>query len=388
MKIAVLDCFSGISGDMMLAALIDSGVPLDHLKEEIAKLGLEGFQINTTKTTKNYITASQVSISYDESLQPDRRYRNIVSLISESALATKVKENALAAFRLLGEAEARIHGQDLEDVHFHELGAIDSIIDLVGVFIGFDYLKPERVYTYPVPMGTGFTKTAHGTMPVPAPAALEVLKGYPVQNRESDFELTTPTGATIVRVLSNGILPNNFEFTPEKVGYGAGSKDIAAWPNILRLILAESRVSVSRQPLIIVETNIDDMNPEIYPYLAEKLFAINVNDVYFTPVMMKKGRTGTLISVLTEEILLNEVKNILFSETTTLGIRQYKVERDILPRSEELIETRFGKLLAKTLIYQGRKIYRPEYEECLKLARAKNLTLLDIYREIDALNAK
>ena len=386
MKIVFLDCISGISGDMTLGALIDSGVPIDHLEKEIARLGLSDYRINTKKKIVNHIEATKVDIEFDVARQPDRKYPNIVALIEKSQLSLSVKEKSLEAFRCLGLAEARIHGKKLEEIHFHEVGVIDSIIDMVGSIIGFEYLNAEKIYTSPIPLGTGFTKTEHGVMPVPSPAALEVLRGYPVVHRDAQFEMTTPTGATIVKILAEGLLPENFVFTPSNIGYGAGSKNVEAWPNVLRLVIGETHSNGVSEKMIMMEANIDDQNPEIYPYVSEMLLRIGIKDVFFTSVIMKKGRPGIQINILTEEKYITKAEQILFTETSTIGIRRYPVERSILKRELITVDTKFGPIEAKKIYYNNDEKILPEYESCKKIAREQNLPLKEIYREIEKLN--
>jgi len=388
MKIAWIDCFAGISGDMTLGALVDCGLPIDHLSTEIKKMNLTGFSIKISKAVRSHITAKKVNITYDETKQPDRRYETIKSLIIESDLSEIVKIKSLMAFEILGKAESKIHGIPLEKVHFHEIGAVDSIIDLVGSIIGFEYFQIEKIYTNPIPLGTGFTQTDHGVMPVPSPAALEVLQGYPIVHRKSEFEMTTPTGATLVRVLSEGILPEKMILKSQISGYGAGSKETDLWPNVLRMVIGETKLSAPQEQLFVLETNIDDLNPEIYPYLMERLFKSKAKDVFLTPVIMKKGRPGTKVTVLAADSIVQDIENILFSETSTIGIRRYPVERNILDRTSKKIKTRFGLISVKISILNGREIVHPEYEHCLTIARDQGVRLVDVYREIEAVNRK
>ncbi len=388
MKIAWMDCFAGISGDMILGALADCGLPIDYLTGEIGKLGLTGFSINVSPSIKNQITAQRIKIDFDTSKQPDRRYPSIKAMIKESELSDNVKRKALKAFEILGKAEAKIHGIPLKNVHFHEVGAVDSIVDIVGAILGFEFLKIDKIYSSPVPMGTGFAETEHGTMPVPSPATLEILRDYPIVHRNSGFEMTTPTGATLVRLLSDGPLPENLIFNPTQVGYGAGSKDSKQWPNILRIVIGEININKTQDNLFVIETNIDDLNPEIYPYIMERLFEARAKDVYFTPVIMKKGRPGILISVLAAEQDTAEMERILFEETSTIGIRRYRVDRTALIRETKKIRTRFGVIPVKISEHAGKKTIHPEYEECLKIARKMGIGITDVYREIESLNLK
>jgi len=386
MKIAIIDCFSGISGDMTLGALINQGVPLDYIKEEISKLGISNFEIKENKVKRHSISASKVDIEYDEPQQPERNFHSIKKIIEESRLAPNIKNKAISAFKILGEAEAHVHGTTLDKIHFHEVGAIDSIIDLVGSIIGFEYLKVAKIFTLPVPLGTGFTSTAHGNMPVPPPASLEILKEYPIIHKDSEFEMTTPTGATLLKVLSDEILPTFLHYFPEKVGYGAGSKETEKWPNLLRLITARIEEQPGVENLQVIETNIDDMNPEIYPYLMEKMFDTGARDVFMSNILMKKGRAGIKLSILADLNIVPQIEEIIFSETTSIGLRKYAVNRTILPRKEELVTLDFGEIAVKVIEYKGKKIFRPEYEECKKIARKHKKPITDVYRQIDNLN--
>lgn len=386
MKIAYLDCISGISGDMTLSALVACGVPESHIKAEIKKLGLQNYSINFSKIIKNHIEAYTVDIEFDESKQPHRSYTNIIKLITDSGLKESVKEKTTTAFTILGKAEAKIHGVELEEIHFHEVGAVDSIIDLVGSIIGFEYLQLDKIYTSAIPMGSGFTDTEHGVMPVPSPAALEVLKDYPVVHREAGIELTTPTGATLVKTLSSGVLPETISFIPKEIGFGAGTRNIKAWPNVLRLVTAEIDDKLHTEGLVVIEANIDDLNPEIYPYIMEKMLEKGAKDVFLSQIIMKKGRPGIILSVLCESGLVQELEKSIFSETTTIGLRKYDVVRTVLNRETQVISTKFGKMSVKKVNLGGRLLIRPEFEECKRVAMENNMSLKEVYREIELLN--
>jgi uncharacterized protein (TIGR00299 family) protein len=386
MKIAYLDCFAGISGDMTLSALVACGVPAEYIETEIKKLGLRNYSINFSSTIKNHITGQKVDILFDESEQPNRTYKNIVKILRDSNLKESVKKKSIEAFTVLGNAEAKIHGIELDKIHFHEVGAVDSIIDLVGSIIGFDYLRVEKIYTSAIPLGTGFAKTEHGTMPVPSPAALEILKGYPVEHRNAGFEMTTPTGATLVKTLSDGIMPDHLVFSPIEVGFGAGTKTTKDWPNVLRLVIGETKDKIKNENLIMLEAQIDDMNPEIYPFLMEKILDLGAKDIFLTQVVMKKGRPGTKVSIISEACWVDQVERVLFTETTTIGIRKYPIERTVLERTSERIKTRFGSMKIKKVLFDGKEIIRPEYEECKRISVEKKISIQQIYREIESLN--
>ena len=327
-----------------------------------------------------------MQIDFDESEQPSRTYKSIVKMIKNSGLKDTIKEKSIRAFTILGEAESKIHGIELDKIHFHEVGAIDSIIDLIGSIIGFDYLAPDRIYTSAIPMGSGFANTMHGTMPVPSPAALEILKNYPVENRNAGFELTTPTGATLVKTISHGTMPEQFIYTPTNIGFGAGTKSTKKWPNVLRLIIGESDSDLQYESLYMIETHMDDLNPEIYPYLMEKIINSGAKDVFLTQIIMKKGRPGTKISVLMDSDKTNQIEQILFKETTTIGIRKYPIQRSILGRREKTVDTRFGKIKVKIIEIDDQEYIRPEFEECKRLALKNNLSIQQIYREIESMN--
>jgi len=388
MRIAIIDCFAGISGDMTLGALINMGVPVDYLESEIKKIGLSEFQIKKERVQKHKIYATKVNVLFNPEKQPDRKYKIIKEMIEESKLNSIVKEKALNAFKILGEAEAKIHNTSIDKIHFHEVGAVDSLVDLLGSIIGFDYLKIDKVYGMPVPLGTGFTKTEHGVMPVPSPAAIEILKDYPVIHKKSDFEMTTPTGATLLKTLVIDILPDSLIYFPEKTAYGAGSKETEKWPNLLRLITAGVQRSENVGQLQMLETNIDDLNPEIYPYISETLLEFGAKDVFYSNVIMKKGRPGIILSILCEKHLISKVEKFIFENTTTIGIRKYNVNRKILPRASKQINSKYGKIEVKTVEINGKEFIRPEYEECKRIAKTNRISILDVYKYIDLLNTK
>ena len=388
MKIAIIDCFAGISGDMTLGALINAGVPVKHIVTEIKKLGLSDFEIKTKTTQRHNISATKVDVFFDKKKQPDRKYLSIKQMISDSGLTENIKKKALKAFKLLGDAESKIHEKEINQIHFHEVGAVDSIVDLIGSIIGFDYLGIKKIYGFPVPLGTGFTKTEHGTMPVPSPAAIEILKNYPVLHKSSDFEMTTPTGATLLKLLVDEITPDQLNYKPISISYGSGSKQTLQWPNLLRLIIAEEKSNINEDRLVMIESNIDDLNPEIYPYVMDKILKAGAKDVFLTNIVMKKGRPGIKISVIADINLQTAIEKILFEFTTTLGIRKHIINRTVLPRASKTIKTKFGNMKVKVIEINRKKIIRPEYEECKKLADEKGINILDIYRAIESLNNK
>lgn len=424
MKILYYDCFSGISGDMNLAAMAGLGVNPDYLTNELKKLRLEGYSISFVTDQRKGITGlrADVNLTGEEThdhdhdhdhlhdhphphthdhnhahdhltntsftfkgLKPQtththshRNYADIKKLINESSLNDHVKQLSIAIFQKVAEAEALIHGKAVDEVHFHEVGAVDSIVDIVGAAICIDYLKPDRIICSPVQLGGGFVNCAHGRFPVPAPATLEILKGIPVRMGAVQVETTTPTGAAIVAALADEFTENP-SLNINKVAYGIGHRDNPV-PNVLRVCLAEES---SNAVSMILECNIDDMNPELYEYVMEKLFTAGADDVWFQPVIMKKTRPATKISVLCRNDLVKIVETILLTETSTLGVRKYAVEKTMLQRSTQNVETRWGTVRVKLGYLDGKAIKsKPEYEDCLKLSRENQVPIQEIYREI------
>ena len=384
MKIAYFDCLSGVSGDMILGALVDLGVKIEFIENSIKEIGIQNFKLKKYSVKKNHIGALKVDVETWND-HHHRHLSDIQNLIDKGKFSDNSKLLIKKIFQRIAEAEAKIHQVPVEKVHFHEVGALDSIIDIIGAVIGFEYLGIEKLYSSPISLGSGSVKCAHGIIPVPAPATLELIKGFPVNKREIPFELCTPTGAGIVTTVAEymDLLP---EIVVAKVGYGAGTRDIDELPNILRIIKGEERQKYLTDSVIVIETNIDDMNPEIYSYVVERLFENNAVDVYITPVYMKKGRPGNLLSVVTEKQHLNNLLEVIFNESTTLGVRINELQRKKLERIIEEVDTPFGKLKVKVKIKDGKKIYYPEYEECKRIAREKKITIAVIYNFINGLN--
>ena len=383
MKLLYFDCFSGISGDMILGALAELGVPLSYLKEQIAGLPLSGFDIEAAHVTDNGIKACKVTVTAEEG--HPRNYRQISALILESPLADEVKRTSLAIFDRIAEAESTIHGCAKDDVHFHEVGGVDAIVDIVGTCLGMAYLNAEKVVASPLPLGHGWVQCQHGTLPVPAPATLEILKGVPVYDGNQALELVTPTGAAIIATIAAQFGPMP-DIRIEASGYGAGTHVLKAQPNVLRVILGQAADAVEAgvtEALVMVETTIDDMNPEFFGHLMERLFADGALDVVWIPVHMKKNRPGTLVQVLCTPPQRNGVVNCIFEETTSLGVRFYDVQRRALPRRAIMVQTEFGAIAAKAVTEPGgaRRIV-PEFEVCRKIAKARGLPLRTVYETI------
>lgn len=385
MRIAYFDIISGISGDMTLGACIDAGVSFDALQAELRKLPLEGYTIARRTISRSHIAAVKIDVDIEGGGHEHhhRGYDDVVHIIDGSTLSESVRERAKAMFLTLARAEAHVHGTTVEEVHFHEVGAVDSIVDIVGTAICLDMLAVERVYTSAVRTGSGGTvRTQHGRMPVPAPATMEILRNYPVALTDIPHELTTPTGATITATLSEGLLDGDVSFTVSAIGYGAGSRDIPGTPNLLRLLVGDIPDIAQDERLLQLDTNIDDMNPELFPYVLERLLGAGARDAWLTPVLMKKGRPAHVLSVLADEGHREELLGIMYAETTTTGIRIKPLTRRILPREQQSAETRFGQVMVKVIHHGEHSILMPEYEECSRIARERNLPLIQVYRQI------
>jgi uncharacterized protein (TIGR00299 family) protein len=372
MKMAYFDTIAGISGDMTLGAFISAGMPLERLKEELGKLRLgRGVELEASHREESGITAVKLDVVISAKGEHQRHLKQILELISGSDLSARVKETASKIFMEVARAEAKVHNTDVEKIHFHEVGALDSIVDIVGAAVCIDVLGIERVFSSPVKLGSGgFVQTDHGALPIPAPATMEILTGYPVALTRTPFELTTPTGAAIIKVLSSGMLADE-AMRVEAVGYGAGTREIPGMPNVLRVMIGELLTEYGEDEVLVVETNIDDMNPEICPFVIEQLLAKGALDATLAPVIMKKGRPGVLISALVSRPRLDAILGVFFSETTTLGVRIQKAERRKLTRSTREVQTSLGRVKAKAVEYNGIEKLVPEHEECRRLARER-----------------
>jgi uncharacterized protein (TIGR00299 family) protein len=385
MTIAYFDCFSGISGDMTLGALVDAGVPIEFLRAELEKLNINGHEITALKVMRSGVSATKVHVRVAEKEQPVRHLAEIQTIIGNSSLSPAIKENSIKIFERLAQAEANVHGTTPDRIHFHEVGAVDAIIDIVGSVIGLDMLGISIIAGSSVNVGSGFVTTAHGMLPVPAPATAELLKGIPSYGSSIPFELTTPTGAAIFSSLctSFGSMPR---MKVHRIAYGAGGKDIADQPNVLRIMIGEQIAGYDEDDSVVIETNIDDMNPQIYDYLIEKLIKQGAHDAYLVPIIMKKGRPAVLVSVLTNAARTDAMLDTLFHETSSIGVRIHAVERIKLTREIQEIETPYGKVRIK-LSRRGNKILTatPEYEDCRKIATEKQVALKTVIDEAKSL---
>jgi len=383
--LAYFDCFSGISGDMTLGALVDLGVPVGWLKDQLRSMPLENFDVSVTSIHRNGIHARLVEVATNTD-KSSRNFSQIRSLIENSPLTDTVKSSSLQIFQKLAEAEAHIHSCSLEAVHFHEVGGIDAIVDIVGTALGLEYLAIKKIIGSPIPLGKGFVACSHGKLPVPAPATLGILKGIPVYGTDIPHELVTPTGAAIISAQAQGFgaLP---DMVIKKIGYGAGQRDLADRPNLLRIVLGDELQFVTDKTqglqtdqIEIIETSIDDMNPELFGYLMNQLFEEGALDVCWIPIYMKKNRPGTMLQVLCKNDRRDVLIHRILSETTTLGVRYYSARRRLLWRDQQEVETSYGRIAVKRVKDpQGNIRIIPEYEVCQKIAREQDLPLRIVY---------
>lgn len=383
MRLAYFDCFSGISGDMTIAAFLDAGLGMDALSAELAKLKLKGYKIKKRKVERNGIVGTKFDCVADHETHRHRSLKEILALIEKSALNKKVKETAKGIFTAIGQAEKKIHGvRPGNDVRLEELGSVDSIIDIVGVAIAVDKLGIDEVRASRITLGRTFVKTEHGNLPVPAPATIELLKGVPVDVSEIASELVTPTGAGILKTLSKGFgrMP---EMKVSSVGYGAGTRVLADRPNMLRVLIGEAEGSFKEDRVSVIETNIDDMPPHYFEYVSERLFKEGALDVYVTAIQMKKSRPAFKLTVLARPSCVEEMARIIFKETTAIGLRFYEAGRFKLEREIVKARTGYGSVSVKVSRSSSGGIFTasPEYDECARIARKKKVPLKTIYDE-------
>ncbi|GAA4726034.1 nickel pincer cofactor biosynthesis protein LarC [Brevibacillus fulvus] len=411
MNVLYLDCQSGISGDMTLSALLDLGADANYITEQLRALPIDPFRLELQDVNKSGIMAKQLTIRFEDTPDcaaqhhahdhhhhhhhhhhshdhehshhhhPHRRASSIIAMIEQSDLPSRVKQRSKAIFEVIAQAEGKIHGIAAQDVHFHEVGAMDSIIDIIGSCLALEDLQIDQIICSPVPTGHGKVRMAHGLYPIPAPATAELLTGVPLLAFDVEGELTTPTGAGFVKALASEFGPMP-ALTMKKIGYGAGKKHFAH-PNVLRAILLQDQHRIKRERVVVLECQIDDMTGESYGYLLERLLAEGALDVYYTPVVMKKSRPGVLITVLTTPDRSSQLEQLLFSETTTFGVRRAEWSRIALRRCFQRVATVYGDVLVK-VAYDAEKIYQiaPEYEEAKKIALTCQLPLAEVYFQI------
>jgi pyridinium-3,5-bisthiocarboxylic acid mononucleotide nickel chelatase len=383
MKTAYLDAFSGLSGDMIVGALLDAGADFTELERAVSRLGLSGFRVTTRRKSVSGIAALKFEVEVSQT-QPERHLGEIRSMIEHASLPPTVTANAVAIFTSLAEAEAKVHRSTPEEVHFHEVGAVDSIIDIVGAAWGFDRLGVDRVLVSTLPMGTGFVRSQHGVIPVPAPATTELLSGFPMRLNDGSSEMVTPTGAAILHTLALPA-PAALIFDVEGVGYGAGTKDFSDRPNVLRLMLGHEPAAVTGDEVVEIAANIDDLNPQIYDHLSDRLFAAGARDVTLTPTIMKKGRPGVVLSVLADPALRDQLAEIIFAETTTIGVRFHPMARLKLDRRVIEVQTSYGTIRVKVSGGGSQPAtIAPEYEDCRRVAAERKIPLKLVIEEAAA----
>jgi uncharacterized protein (TIGR00299 family) protein len=350
---------------------------LDILKNELLKIPLKNFDIQTSTIKRNSISATKFDVIIPHHEHVHRNLSDVYKIIDSSTLNDKIKSDSKKIFYNIAVAEAKVHNVDVEKVHFHEVGAIDSIIDIIGTAICIDYFKIEKVISSPLRIGSNaFTKTQHGEIPIPAPATAEILKNYPTKIVDLPYELTTPTGAAIVATLSKGTLLH--EMVIENIGYGAGSLEIPKLPNLLRIFIGETYNQYNQEEVSIIETNIDDMNPQVYPRIIEKVLALGAHDAFITQVIMKKGRPGILLTVIVPNEKIDSIIEYIYANTTTIGLRMYAVQRKILHRESCEKDTTLGKIKCKSVVFNGVTKTFPEYEDCQIIAEKHNISIIEV----------
>jgi hypothetical protein len=380
---AYFDCIAGASGDMMLGALVDAGLPAEQLEAELGKLHLTDFHLHIKRVSKNAFSAVKVDVHVHDDA-PERHLADIRMVVESSHLSPRVQETAMRIFTRICEAEAAIHDSTVDKVHLHEVGGVDAIVDVCGTLAGLEALEIDRVHVSSFPLGRGFVTGAHGQIPLPAPAALSLLKGCPVTGSSIDAELVTPTGAAVLSEIADafGPIPS---MTLDSIGYGAGNNNLEI-PNVLRVMIGTSvgPEGVITETLIQLETNLDDESPELIGHLSQKLMAAGALDVSIIPVQMKKGRPGFLLQVLAKPSHAGDLEHLLFHESSTLGVRRAEVQRDSLPRRNEAVDTKFGKIRVKVAtLPNGQARVTPEYEDCRKAAEDSGTPLREIYHHVE-----
>ena len=382
-KALLYECFSGIAGDMHLGGMLDLGVPENHLLSELSKLGIDDeFRVKAKQQTKMGISGTHVTVELTSPGSHSRGLPEIQDLLNKSALAPGVKKRASDMFELLAEAEAQVHAIPVEKVHFHEVGAVDAIVDITGAAICLEYLAPSNVFCSNVELGSGMVKCAHGLMPVPTPATALLLEGAPTTRGNVEGEATTPTGATILaHTVDHWCHPSSFVST--KTAYGVGTKDFSR-PNVVRLSLGEANVALETETNVCVECNIDDMTPEAYEPLSERLFALGARDVFYTPIVMKKSRPGTKLSVLASSDLKDGIIQCILRNSTTIGVREWPVAKTMLPRRSEIMTTSLGEVRVKVVTLPDGSIrWKAEHDDVSAIATEQDVSYLAARAEID-----
>ena len=387
MKIAYLDCFSGVSGDMLVGSLLDAGLPFEELERIISGLNLDGYTISAKKEGRNNIFGTRFHVSLKEKHQKARYLKDIKEIITSGDIPLAVVEKCISIFEKLAITEGEIHHISPDELHFHEVGAVDSIIDIVGSVVGIYLLGIEKLFVSRMPIGKGIITSAHGRIPLPSPATIALLEGVPIYDSGQEVEMITPTGAALITSLcsSFGPMPS---MIVERVGYGVGSRILADKPNLLRILIGNDIDKQRSETVVVLESNLDDMSPELLGYLMDRLFDAGAKDVTFSHIQMKKNRPGIQLQVIGQPEDKDRLSSIIFKESTTLGIRFNYSQRSILTRGELMVESPWGKMRVKKVINQsGKTALLPEYEECRRVAKANNLALRDVYAWAAALSS-
>ena len=388
MTIAYLDCFSGISGDMFLGSLLDAGLPFDELKGRLRTLPLQGYRIEVRREARNQIFGTRFLVTLENGYHEHRGLKAIREIINKGNLSESVKEKSMQIFEALAEVEGEIHNRRPEDVHFHEVGAVDSIIDIVGTVYALEYFDVRKVFASPLPVGSGFTESAHGKIPVPAPATIALLKGVPLFDSGIRHEMVTPTGAALIKRLASSFGPMP-PMMIRNVGYGTGSRDLPDRPNLLRILIGQEESGEMADTVVVLETNVDDGSPESLGYLMDRLFDAGALDVVFLPVQMKKNRPGVQIQVIGRPDQRDPLMEIMIAESATLGIRFRYSQRRVLPRSFREVDSPWGRIQVKEVMLKEKSpLLVPEYEVCKEIALKNHIPLRDVYRWITSLNAE
>ena len=383
MKILYFDCFSGVSGNMILGAMVDAGIDIKALKKELKKLDLHGYSLKVSKVKRKGIKGTKVDVIVDKKKHLHHtHYKDIKRLIERSKLPEKIKEDSLSIFKNIAEAEAKIHRTSVDNVHFHEVGAVDSIVDVVGASICINLLNPDIILSSPINTGKGMVKTEHGLLPVPAPATTEMLKGFPSYSSDIEFELATPTGVGIITAMAkaSNTIP---VMKTNAIGYGAGSKDFSDSPNLLRIMIGEGYSPSEQDSITVIESNIDDMNPQFYDHIMNRIFDAGALDVFLTPIIMKKNRPAVKITLLSDNDNVNKLADILLKETTSFGLRMYKTERIKLEKEIKTVKTEYGSTKVKIGKKNGKIInIAPEYEDCKRIANERGISIREVYEKV------
>jgi len=397
MRIAYFSCFAGIAGDMTIASLLDAGLDFSVLQNDLRKLTKSGeldedeYRPESRTVKRHGISATLFDVVMPDKPQHDRhgghnhtkhrRLDDISQIIKTAGLSDGVTGRAIGVFTRLAHAEAKVHDTTIDDIHFHEVGAVDSIVDVVGACIAFERLEIEEVYSSPIRVGTGTVKGSHGVLPVPAPATLELLRDVPVEHTDLPFEMVTPTGAAIITEFAKsfGTPPS---FVPGEIGYGAGTRDSDRIANVLRVEIGDTAPVSGQDQVVVLETNIDDMMSEVYGYIINRLMAAGAKDVFLTPVIMKKNRPGIVVHVIAGEDTKDQLTSILFSETPTLGVRVSTMLRRVLPRTAGTVEIQWGSVRVKSAEWDGAIRTTPEYDDCAEIAKKHDVPILKVYEAV------